>query len=195
MSFTSTSTHHHSNLPFCGPTPSPGHRNKSSMRAGRTHDWATCRGPWCCFWTVLWLNRQHPATDILALHTSHKGPEKPECSRPEGQSWRDPGQPVSAPSRAPFWGDSGGPTAAPRLVRGSSSQGHLVGVTLGVYEGTGPAPAQEARQSSLLRLGGGGRSAVSPLPRVPTAALDKLPRSDAELTHHARHTRAAHWGD
>ena len=97
------------------------------MRAGRRPGWATHRGPWRCFWTVLWLNPQHPAIGILALHTSHKGPERPERSRPEGQLRRDPGWPVSAPIHPHFWGDSGGPTAAPRLVWGGSSQGHLVG--------------------------------------------------------------------
>lgn len=102
---------------------------------------------------------------------------------------------MSAPSCAPFWGDFRGTygrskAGAGQLLSGPPGEGDPGGL-----RGTGPAPAQEARQSSLLRLGGGGRSAVSPLPRVPTAALDKLPRSDAELTHHARHTRAAHWGD
>lgn len=126
-------------------------------------DWATCRGPWCCFWTVLWLNPQHPATDILALHTSHKGPEKPECSRPEGQSWWDPGRPVSAPSRPLFWGDSGGPMAAQRLVWGGSSQGHLVGVTLGVYEALAlhQLRKRDKAASSGSGMGGAQRSALS----------------------------------
>ena len=85
--------------------------------------------------------------------------------------------------------------AAPRLVWGTSSQGHLVGVTLGVYAGPALHRLRECDKAASFRLGGGGRSVVSPLPRVPTAALDKLPWSDAELTHHARHTRAARWGD
>ena len=68
-------------------------------------------------------------------------------------------------------------------------------VTLEVYAGLAPHRLGEQDKAASFRLGGGGRLAVSPLPQVPTAALDKLPRSDAELTHHARHTRAARWGD
>lgn len=70
---------------------------------------------------------------------------------------------MSAPSRAPFWGDSGGPTAAPRLVRGSSSLGHLVGVTLGVYEGLAPHQLRKRDKaaSSGSGVGGAQRSALS----------------------------------
>ena len=74
---------------------------------------------------------------------------------------------MSSPSHPPFWVDSGGPMAAPRLVWGTSSQGHLVGVTLGVYAGPALHWLRECDKAASFRLGGGGRSVVSPLPRAP----------------------------
>lgn len=90
----------------------------------------------------------------------------------EGDLWLLQGWCGVAPLRATWWG-----------------------MTPGVYAGSAPHRLGEQDKAASFRLGGGGHLAVSSLLGVPTAALDKLPQSDAELTHHARHTRAARWGD
>ena len=45
--------------------------------------------------------------------------------------------------------------AAPRLVWGTSSQGHLVGVTLGVYAGPALHRLREWDNAASFRLGDG----------------------------------------
>ena len=70
---------------------------------------------------------------------------------------------MCSPSHSPFWGDAGGPMATPRLVWGTSSQGHLVGVTLGVYTGPALHWLRKWDKAASFQLGGGGHSAVNPL--------------------------------